>query len=171
MKVTAVEIHPAGSSEMILLSFRDPGSTNPYNIIGITGLDADAIVPKYYRGPSSSFYNMSLVNRDVVMQIGLNPDFTAYKTFSDLRDDLYRLIASSRTGKVSLHFKNRLDTVAVLSGSISKFETPLFEKKQTVTLTMACDDPMLRAPDPVVLFQDIAISPEDNITVIVRHEP
>lgn len=170
MKLTAVEIHPASSSEAVILSFRDPGSNNPYSIIGITGLDADAIVPKYYKGPSSSFYNMSLVNREVAIQMGLNPDFTAYKTFSDLRDDLYRLIASSRTGKVSLHFKNRLDTVAVLSGSVSKFETPLFEKKQTVTLTVTCDDPMLRAPDPVVLFQDIAISPEDNVTFVVRHE-
>lgn len=152
MKLTSIEIHPTGSSEIAVLSFRDPGSVNPYNVKGITGLDAEAIVPKHYKGSgSSNFYHMSLENREIAFRIGLNPRFSEYDTYSDLRDALYKMIASSRTGKLQLQFKNGIEVVAAISGSISKFETPLFDKTPEVQITITCDEPMLKALDPVVI--------------------
>lgn len=146
MKLTSVEIHPAHSSDVAVLSFRNPSSINPYNIKSILGLDADAIIPKHY-GPfgSSKFYNLSLMNREVVLKIGLNPNFSLSKSYSDLRADLYRMISSSRTGNISLYFKNGDEIVAAISGFVSKFEAPLFEKVQEVQITITCSEPMLKS--------------------------
>jgi hypothetical protein len=145
MKLTSVEIHPANSTNIAILSFRDPTSANSYNVKGITGLDADEITPRYYGASGSTkFYNLSLGKKDIVFKIGLNPNF-ATETYSDLRDALYKMIASSRTGRVQVRFKNDTEVIAAVSGFISKFESPLFEKTQEILITVSCDDPMLRA--------------------------
>lgn len=146
MKLTSVELHPAGSSEEVVLSFRDPSSANPYAVKGIVGLDADEITARYYGGSGTSkFYNPTVEKRDVVIQMGLNPRYDQDESYSGLRDQVYRMVASSRTGKVQIQFKNGTDIIAAVTGSISKIETPQFEKEQQVTVTINCDDPILRS--------------------------
>jgi len=152
MKVTSVEIHPEPATDFISLSFRDLKAATPYNILSITGLDADQIVPRYYPGTGTSkFYNLSLESRVIAIQVALNPRFTQNESYSDLRDTLYKRIAYSRSGKVTLQFKNGAATVATIVGFISKFEAPYFEKKPVVTITINCDDPLFKALDPTVI--------------------
>lgn len=159
MKLTSIEIHPQGSPLVFDLSFRDPAAENPYNVKGIVGLDAESIVPKRYGGSGNTpFYNMTLGGRNVIFRIGLNPNFADNKSYSDLRDDLYRAVASSRTGLVDIQFKNDSTVVAVLSGFILKLEAPNFEKIQEVQLTVVPpENSMLRAPVAV----DVDISELD----------
>ncbi len=147
MKVTSVEIHPSGSSEIIELSFRDPRLINSFNVIGIAGLDADEIVPRFYGvSGANKYYSLSLVKRDIAVAIELNPSFEG-ETYSDLRDQIYRMISSSRTGFVDVKFKNGTTVVAVLSGFVSKVENDLFsEETPTVTVTIAMTEPILKAP-------------------------
>lgn len=157
MRLTSIEVHPANSPLVHVMSFRDPAATNPYNVKGIVGLDADNIVPRRYGVSQSSgdpFYNMTVEGRQAVFRVGLNPDYAVGKSSSDLRDDLYRAIGSSRTGLVQLQFKNGSTVVAVLSGFILKMEAPNFEKTQEVQFTVVPVDSMLRAPSPVEI--DIA---------------
>lgn len=152
MKITSLEIVPEGSSQSAVLSFRDPGSENPYNVKNITGLDADELVPKSYGGAGSfRFYNLTLKSRDVVFKIGLNPSFRDGRSYSDLRDDLYKMISASRRGKIKILFKNLTDVKASLTGFVSKFNNPLFEKTQDVEITVKCDDPRLISPIPTIL--------------------
>ena len=127
MKLTSIEIHPDNSSNIIQLSFRDPKSINPYTVKNVTGLDGD-----------------TLNARTIAMQVGLNPSFLSYST---LRDNLYKTIASSRTGLVELRFLNGTTIVAAISGFVSKLESPQFAKSQEVTLTVTCPDPLIRAKD------------------------
>lgn len=149
MKLTSVEIRPDSSSEVAVLSFRDPNANNKYNVKSIAGLDADEIVPRSYGGSGSfRFYNLTLQKRTVVFKIGLNPSFVDRKSYSELRDDLYRIISASRTGKMSIWFKNGTNVKAALNGFVSKFNNTLFEKTQEVEITVVCDEPLLRAPDP-----------------------
>lgn len=165
MKLTSVELHPTNSSEVAVLSFRDPGAKNPYNVKAITGLDADSIIPRHYTGSgSSNFNNMYLEDRDVVIRIGLNPNFSENKTYSDLRDALYKMIASSRTGKLEMQFKNGTHAVAAISGHVSRIESPLFEKTQEVQITIHCDEPLLKAIDPVII-EYTAPAGSTNITI------
>lgn len=150
MKVTSIEFHPAKSPNVAVLSFRDPSRTNRYNAIGLTGLDADEIVPRQYGGPGS-FHNLALQKRDIVASIQLNPNFGLNETYDGLRDDLYRLISSSRTGAIQVQFKNGFEVVAAVSGFVTKFEAAHFEKQPGVKLTISCIDPMLRALNPEII--------------------
>jgi hypothetical protein len=149
MKLTSIEIHPAGSADVAALSFRDPGSENPYNVKAITGLDLDAIVPQQYGASGgANFYDFVIESRTVVIRVQLNPRFDLHESYSDLRDALYRMISSARSGNVQLQFKNDDEVIAVVSGLIIKFETTQFEQSQEVQITIFCRDPLLKALEP-----------------------
>lgn len=156
MKLTSVELQPVNSLDFALLSFRDPNSLNPYNVKEIIGLDADEIIARYYgsSGTTTKFYNLSLEKRDVIIKILLNPRFDQGESYSSLRDDLYKLISSSRTGLIHIHLKNQDEIVAAISGFVTKLEAPHFEKEPNVQITIKCDDPMLKAMDPVEVVVD-----------------
>lgn len=150
MRVTSVELHPSGSSEVAVLSFRDPSRQNPYNVKSIAGLDA-SIVPKFYGASKTSavnLYTFSLDKRVIVIQITLNPSFSLGKSYSELRDDIYKMIASSRTGLTQVQFKNENGVVAAISGFITKLENPISDKSAEVHLTIEAVDPMLMALAP-----------------------
>lgn len=152
MKINNIDLVCSSLMNVVNFSFRDPGAINPYIAKSIVGLDADEIVPKFYGRSQSSddnYYSLTLDERDVIIQVKLNPDFSIGKTPSDLRDDLYRTIASSRSGAVRLRFKNGNDVVAYVKGFISKVESPHFEESLQVQITIKCDDPMLRSEVPI----------------------
>lgn len=146
MRLTSVEIHPANSSNFAVLSFQDFRRQNPYNVKTIIGLDADEITSRYYGGSASKFYNLSLLKRDIVIRIELNPRFALNESYSDLRDSMYKMIASSRSGILDIHFKNGVNTIAKLSGFVKKFEAPHFTQTPELQLTIECKDPLLKAP-------------------------
>jgi hypothetical protein len=163
MRVTGIELHPVGSATAQALSFRNPGRAMSYNVKDITGLDADAIVSKYYGSSGSGndqFYNLMIEKRDVVMRIGLNPEW-ANASYSELRDDLYKLISSSRTGLIDIWFMNESGVAAVLSGWVTKFESPQFVKSPEVLITVKTKDPMLKAFDPVTVSV-VGLAPADT---------
>lgn len=121
---------------------------NPYIIKGITGLDADAIVPRFYgQGAVSNvrYYDMALEPREIAIRIGLNPNYNLNLRPSDLRGDLYRAIASSRSGQIQLRFNDDSAVVGAISGFVTKFEAPLFAKETEVQITMRCDDPVFKS--------------------------
>lgn len=164
MKLTSVELHPTGSSEAMVLSFRDPSRLNPFNVKGITGLDADELIPRFYGAPGAqNFYNLMLAKREPVMLIELNPRYNLDESPASLRDYAYKMIASSRKGTVDIWFKNGEDVVATLSGSVKKMEAPNFTDRSEIQITFKCPDPLLKAPDPVSLSV-VALDP--TLTVI-----
>lgn len=153
MKLTSVELHPKNSENVVVLSFKDPRRLERYNVRDISGLDADEIIARYY-GTSSEdgkvkFYSFALEKREPIFRIELNPRFGQDESYSDLRDDFYKMIASSRTGLIEIQFKNGNVVVATISGFVSKFESPNFTKTPEILLTVKCKEPMLKAPEPV----------------------
>lgn len=164
MKITSVEFHPDGSSAVHTLSFRDPGQANPYNVKGMTGLDADEIVPRFYGASgATAFYNLMLLKRNIVALIELNPRYELDETPSSLRDELYKMIASSRKGKVEIQFKNEDDVIASVMASITKTESFLFKETPEVQISFECDEPFLKAPDPVSIN---VVGLDPSLTVI-----
>lgn len=164
MKITSVEFHPDGSDAVCVLSFRDPTRQNPYNVKGITGLDADEIIPRFYGiSGATAFYNLMLVKRTIVAFIELNPDYSLNQSPSSLRDDLYKMIASSRKGTIDIWFKNGDEVIASISGRFIKFEAGHFNKLSEVQMTVKCDEPFLKAPDPVSLT---VVGLDPSLTII-----
>ena len=153
MRLTAVDLYSPNFTETITFGLRPSDLSSVYMIRNIVGLDADDIIPKFYGfglQTKPKFYDMSLKPRDVVMRIVLNPRWELDEDYSDIRDTLYRAISATRTGMVTLHFKAGGTIVAKLSGFITKFEVPYFVKLPEVQITVRCDDPILRAVNPVV---------------------
>lgn len=151
MKVTKLLIYPDVPVPVpVSLNFRDPMGIEPYTVKSILGLDAEDINSQYYSTSenfnASKLFNMVLQPRTIVVKVGLNPDFSAGRSNSDLRDNLYRLISASRTGKLRLVFMDVIDEAAEIFGFVTKFESPLFEQTQEIQITIRCEDPMLRRP-------------------------
>lgn len=176
MKITSVELRPEGSSEVIELSFRDPKNLDPYQVKSIAPLDADELTPQFYGTSGDSakkYYNLALKQRQPVVLIGLNPRFGAVteNSYSELRDRLFRLISSSRTGIVKIVFKNGLTEVAAISGTVAKLEASLFTENPEVQITFNCPDPMLKsisrrslltAPSPLTLTTPLLSIPNGD---------
>lgn len=148
MKLTNVGLY-SNSLEVANFSFKDPGSLNPYILENIDGLDLEMIVPKF-SGFSPSVlqqkqYNLTLPSRTIMLRIMLNSNFSAGMTYSELRDDLYRAVYSSRDGTVQLRLNNGLSTIAAVSGFVTKVDVQLFNRKPVVTMTIFCKDSRLLA--------------------------
>lgn len=173
MRVTSVELRPEGSSEVIQLSFRDPRSLNPYQCKSIAPLDADELTPQFYGTSGDStkrYYQMTQKTRQPVALIGLNPRYGEEddNSYSELRDRLYRLIQSSRTGVIDIVFQADDVDVAVISGTVSKLEAGHWTAKPEVQITFNCPNPMLQSPERFTLVGGPGQPPvsEDDITII-----
>jgi hypothetical protein len=163
MKVTSVDLTPENSSKVATLSFRDPARNNPYNVKTIVGLDADEIVPRHYGGLAKRFYRLAQEKRDIVVRIELNPRFALGETYSDLRDELYKKISLTRSGMLRLNFKNEDETVATISGFVTKFEASHFTETPEVQLSITCLEPALQAPEPVEILTESLSAEETNL--------
>lgn len=156
MRVTNIDLYSSSSlgpftNQVANFSFRDPASNNPYIVKAIAGLDADEIVSMFYNGPNNAkYYNFGLEKRTIVVRMVLNPLFETNQSYSDLRDELYKAISSSRTGELQLRFNNGEVTTAVISGLVVKLEAGLFNKEPEVQLTLDCSNGMLKALEPII---------------------
>lgn len=169
MKVTSIGLHSSNGVEVARLSFRDPRSLNPYVVREIIGLDADEIVPRFYglsRNHDGKFFDLSLPSREIVLSIFLNPEYGVDdKTYSDLRDDIYKAVSSSRTGIMRLNFYDDDEEKAYIHGLVTKLEYPHFTDLPEIQLTLRCEDPMLRGPKQISLH---GRSGSDNTVLDIR---
>lgn len=153
MKVTGVELS-SDNANVISFGMGDVLSTDKYLIKTIIGLDADEVIRKFYSFASNSnakFYNFSMKKRELTFRIILNPNYSINEDFSDIRDDIYRSISSSRTGLINVLFRAGGAVVAQISGYFTKFEVPYFSNVPEIQITLNCDDFMLRGYNPVEL--------------------
>lgn len=166
MKITNIDVQASNSVNVLNLNFRDPTNQSPYMIKDITGLDAEEIIPKFYSTDFSNkkYFDLSLNRREIVMLIGLNPNFALGQSTASLRDTLYKLIAASRTGAIKLIFKDGNATKAQISGFITKIESLSFTKTPEVKLTIHCEEGLLKATEETSFnFDDFDIEINDII--------
>jgi hypothetical protein len=157
MKVTGVEIS-SDNANIINFGMSDVSSSDKYLVKSIFGLDADEVIRKFYSFASNSnakFYNFSMKKREIVFRIILNPNYSINEDFSEIRDEIYRSISSSRTGLINILFRSGGAAVAQISGYFTKFEVPYFSKIPELQITINCDDFMLRGFNPVEIEADV----------------
>lgn len=167
MRLTNVELYCSSSESVTNFNFRDPQSRNPYTVKGFYGIDADEIVASFDGvglNSGNSQYSLSLKKRDLVIRTVLNPNFSDNQSVSDLRDHLYRMIASNRNGNVKVKFLDGDIVRCVATGYVTKLEAVHFEAVPEVQITVNCPDPLFRDPqinlveiiesEDVVVFDD-----------------
>lgn len=165
MRVTSIDVYSDRLEEPLKFSLNQTDPSNKYQIRTILGLDAEELIPRFYGfGKQESevphglvaepyhkkFFEFSMKPREVVMRVILNANFLNNESYSDLRDELYRAISSTRTGKVTLQFNSGATAVAQLEGFINKFEAGYFNALPEVQMTVRCDDPLFRGVLPII---------------------
>lgn len=164
MKVTNAQLY-SGETELASFALGLGETEDRYLIKSMAGIDADSITPRFYAMGQSTglgLFDFGLPPRELVIRIGLNPNFTLDESFSELRDRLYRAISATRTGTIRIQFNSGATAVSQLSGFVIKFEASLFTKTPEAQITMRCDDPFFRGINPVELSSD---DPENPISV------
>jgi len=147
MRVTGIEFI-SDDVEIMTVSLRMPQYDDKYLAKAIVGLDAAEILPKFYGfglANKERFYEYNLPPREIVVRVVLNPNYQINEQYSDLRDELYRTISSSRSTSIKMILKNGAQSVAQIIGTIVKFEVPHFSKVPELQLTLRCEDPIFRA--------------------------
>lgn len=155
MRVTNVALYSSRYSEAAALDFtlKQQDKDSRYIARAILGLDAEEIIPKFYGFGLASrarFYEYGLKPRDIVIRAALNPKFYTNETYSEIRDELYRAISTTRDGIVMVHFRSGAATIARIPGMITKFEVPYFSQTPEVQITITCNDPIFRGLNPVI---------------------
>ena len=166
MRVTGISLL-SNEAEAIRFDLRATTDSTPYLIRNIVGLDADEIIPRFYgfsKDGTKRFYDFKLRQRDIVMRIVVNPRYNLGENNAEVRDQLYKIISGTRTGKLELQFHSGASTVAQISGHMIKFEVAYFSKEPELQLTIRCNDPMFRGINPVYL--EAADIPTTNPIVI-----
>lgn len=151
MKITSIDLYSSGFF-ISSFSFRDPALQDQYLVRGVTGLDAESIVPKL-SGRSMftkmPYYNMAMEPRTIVLRLVVNPYFNFADSYGSLRDHLYRAIARKRNGEIEVKFNGLEDTIASVKGKVVKFEASHSTGQPEIQLTISCRDPRLKSVDPV----------------------
>jgi len=174
MRVQRIGLY-SNDKEVATFDTDRPNQRNPYVLKAVDGLDAEQITPKFYgQGlvSNANFSSLALEPREVVMRIGLRPNWRAGETPAALRGDLQRAIASNRTGLVQLRFYDDEVVAGVLDGFITKFNAPVSSKDSDVFITVKCENPLIRSmnvtsqmvetvdlSDTVVINDPVSIAP------------
>lgn len=91
-------------------------------------------------------------NREVVLQVGLNPDAYSGETVSDLRATMYGLLTPGTNGYIEIKILNDTTVIGKTTGYVKKLEINPFNKDPEVQITIATTQPYWQAEN--VLFVD-----------------
>lgn len=116
-------------------------TTEKYIVKGADGLgppDFDVFTA------DGQFLNRTTLDREVVLRIGLNPDWSTGQTAGDLRDELYGLLTGNGTfldpRKSFMYFRYGGADVAYTETYVKRIEIVPFSKDPEVQITFRCPD-------------------------------
>ena len=101
-------------------------------------------------------------NREVVLRVGLNPDYGSDQTAADLRTVLYGMLTPGSSDSVLLEIINNTTVLATTTGYLKKLEIVPFSKDTEVQLTIACTSPYLQAVDRLYVDPGSTSAPAIN---------
>lgn len=167
MRIDRIALY-SNDSEVVGFNMTGPDPRNPYTIKGITGLDAEDIIPRYYASgliSGNRFTELALEPREIGILIDLKPNYRLGQHPADLRGTLMKAIASSRTGQIQLRFIGGGLCWGAIKGFVTKFEAPVSSKDTEIKFTIKCDDPIIRSLT-VTSQNDLATFETDEPVII-----
>lgn len=84
--------------------------------------------------------------REIVIRVGLNPNWNVGQTSADLRDELYGLLTPSYGEIMKVQLMDDTDIVAQTDGVVKRIEPVLFAKEPEAQITISCTQSYLTAP-------------------------
>lgn len=117
--------------------------------LGPTEVDV-SIANTLYQG--GVFQNRRPQNREIVMRIGLSPNYSADERASDIRELFYQLMTPFTPSKaMTVHIYLDDDEQMNADGYIKKFEIVPFSKDTEIQITIACPQPYFKSTEDVIL--------------------
>lgn len=147
MIVHSIDLY-SNDRQVLTLNVDRPDVRNPYKLKGISGLDIEEIIPQFYgQGTESEtkFYELTLQPREIVIRIGLNPNYSTDQSPGELRDRLLKAIASNRGGKLQVRLNYNDTPIAAIFGFVKRFEAPVSVVEPEVQMTLYCEDPLFKS--------------------------
>lgn len=117
------------------------GASTGYQLEEVRGLDpvkADISSSSFGQHDGSQYQSSRRGERNIVMVIGLVPDFVT-NTVQSLRLDLARLLMPKRP--VTLRMIDSDGSVVSIAGRVESFEAPLFTRIPKADISIICFDP------------------------------
>lgn len=151
MRVTDATLN-ANDTELVHFSLSDVPTSDRFLFRSWSGMATDAIVSSTYAFGASSnkpFLGMSMPDREIVLRLYLNPVYKRNETPADLRDEIYRIISSSRTGEIELRLYSSAAVVGYLMCTVTKVEAGYVNQMPEVQITFKADNPLIRGVSPV----------------------
>lgn len=121
------------------------------NVDGLGPPDIDvSILQTPYQG--GKYQGSRPQGREIIVRVGLQPDYKAGETVSELRVALYGLISSgpgSNASYVQLMQAVSQNVVVQARGYVKRFEIVPFSKDAEIQITFACVSPYLISPETI----------------------
>lgn len=160
--LSKVEVRTS-TGALLTLTFDDV--TNGYIVKDIDGLDpvkksiSSSNIPNL---PGSQYQGSHRENRNIVLSIGLVPDYETTFSVGDLRDDLYNFFMPESDLMVELRFYDSNGRVVNISGMVESCETSIFSKEPSVDISIVCFDPDFVSLDDTTMSWNTSNSTTDS---------
>lgn len=154
MKLTGISLSGEYGVGEIDFAFNNAFQNGSYLIKNTTGLDAQDIFYSANNDGNGKTYSAFLRDREIVIQLSMNPNFSIGESYSSLRDGLYRLIFGMPDNKLFIRLKNGTQVVAQTDCLMTKIESDQFAKVQDITLTLKCNEAIFRGPEKIVFTEE-----------------
>lgn len=131
---------------VLTLTFDDDSSG--YVIQSIDGLDpvkATLSSSTFANLDGEQYQNGRRETRNIIITLGLSPDYVSGQTVENLRSDLYAYFMPKAT--VGLTFNRDDGTSYLTNGVVETFTSPLFAQEPTVQISIICYNPDFSATD------------------------
>lgn len=121
-----------------------------YFIKSVSGLEPpDRTIAIARTASGGKFQGASTVDREVVVLIGLNPDFDNGETYALLRQNLYTMLTPGYDPKVDIQLVAGIFPIYHEYAYVTKFEADIFTKDPVVQITFTTLNPTFRAFSPI----------------------
>lgn len=151
--ITSVKVYNE-SGQSIEFPLNDNSSS--YFVKNIDGLGpnkADITMATYATKDGGSFQNARGNSRNIVMQLGLNPSYSASEDpYGELRRALYLYFAPK--SRVILHFTSTNMETVFIEGWVESFEPTIFSKDPDMTISIICPDPYFSSLTPELVTRE-----------------
>lgn len=148
--ITKVEVFSAQPDAPALPLGGFFANTDPVQVRNIDGLGpvkADILSTPFATGDGELFQGSTVGKRNIVMTLGLNPDWQE-QTMSSLRHQLYRYLLPKAWTKLRF-FSDDMPTVDI-EGYVESFEPNIFSQDPEIQISVICPKPDFIEADAIV---------------------
>lgn len=165
MKFDTIRLVGSSGSPSVNLVMPAPGVSAPFLVKAVDGLgppEGEVVNSDNAQGPSY-FQQRRFPNREVVVRVGLYPNWLTTERPDDLRNQLYALLEPGWGSTIQIQLRLGGGVVVYSTGVVKRIEPNHFSKDPEVQITIDCADAAWLGPTVVDLITTGGSATSPNI--------